>query len=110
MSRTTDLERPRSEAEEFVRRICGLAGFDVEQLPSRARDRSTADARKVLATLGVERWGQKRTALASVLNKNPDVVSFWAGDGARRRKQDPDYKSTLDALDQRLSSSLIANT
>jgi hypothetical protein len=108
--RTTDLERHRLEAAEFVRRICAVAGFDVEQLASRARDRSTADARKVIATLGVERWGQKRTALALVLNKNPDVVSFWAGEGARRRQEDPDYASMLDALDERLSSSLIGKS
>jgi hypothetical protein len=64
----------------------------------------------VIATLGVERWGRKRTALASVLNKNPDVVSFWAGEGALRRQQVPDYASMLDALGERLSSSLIGNT
>jgi putative transposase len=104
--RTTGLERPRLEAKEFVRRICDLAGFDIEQLASRARDRTTADARKVVATLGVERWGQKRTALAAVLNKNPDVVSFWAGEGARRRRGDPRYAALLDELDREMSSSL----
>jgi hypothetical protein len=45
-----------------------------------------------------------------VLNKSPDVVSFWAGDGARRRQQDPDYASMLDALDVRLSSSLTGKS
>jgi hypothetical protein len=45
-----------------------------------------------------------------VLNKNPDVVSFWAGEGARRRQEDPDYASMLDALDERLSSSLIGKS
>jgi hypothetical protein len=78
----------------------------VEQLVSRARDRGTADARKLVATLGVERWRQKRTALAAVLNKNPDVVSFWAGEGARRRQEDADYAAKLDEFDKRLSASL----
>ena len=104
--RTTDLERPRLEAREFIRRVCELAGFDPDQLASRARDRDTANARKVVATLGVERWSQRRTALAAVLNKNPDVVSFWAGEGARRRQEDPDYAAKLDELDGRLSASL----
>lgn len=103
--RTTDLERPPLEATEFVRRVCDLAGFDVDQLASRARDRTAADARKVVATLGVERWAQRRTALAAVLNKNPDVVSFWAGQGARRRQEDPDFAATLDELDRLLSAS-----
>jgi len=56
--------------------------------------------------LGVERWSQKRTALAAVLNKNPDVVSFWAGEGARRRQDDPGYAAKLDELDERLSVAL----
>ncbi len=102
---TTDLERPRMEAHEFVRRVCDLAGFDLNQLASRARDRDTADARKVVAALGVERWAQHRTALAAVLNKNPDVVSFWAGEGARRRQEDPGYAAKLDELDRLLSAS-----
>ena len=106
LGRTTDLERPALEADEFVDRICELAGFDPDQLTSRARDRGTANARKVVATLGVERWSQKRTALAAVLNKNPDVVSFWAGEGARRRQEDPEYAAMLDELDGRLSASL----
>jgi REP element-mobilizing transposase RayT len=105
--RTTDLERPRMEADAFVRRACDLAGFDLHQLASRARDRTTADARKLVATLGVERWGQSRTALATVLNKNPDVVSVWAGEGGRRRQLDPDYAAKLDELD-RLVSALAA--
>jgi hypothetical protein len=40
------------------------------------------------------------------LNKNPDVVSFWAGEGARRRQEDPDYAAKLDELDERLSAAL----
>ena len=104
--RSTGLERPRLEADEFIRRVCDLAGFDVDQLASRARDCGTADARKLVATLGVERWRQNRTELAAVLNKNPDVVSYWAGEGARRRQEDADYTAKLDELDERLSAAL----
>jgi len=104
--RTTDLERPSLEANEFIRRVCDLAGYDLDQLASRARDHNTANARKVVATLGVERWSQRRTDLATVLNKNPDVVSYWAGEGSRRRQEDPDYAAKLDELDENLSASL----
>ncbi|MEJ2147636.1 MAG: hypothetical protein P8020_21150 [Acidobacteriota bacterium] len=38
-----------------------------------------------------------------MLSKNPDVVSFWAGEGARRRQEDPDYAAKLD---ERLSAAL----
>jgi hypothetical protein len=94
------------EADEFIRRVCELAGFDVEQIASSTRDRRTTDTRKVVATLGVERWRQSRIALAAVLNKNPDVVSFWAGEGARRRQEDAEYAAKLNELDERLSGSL----
>jgi hypothetical protein len=85
IGRSTDLERPTLDAEDFVRRVCEIAEFDVEHLASRARDRGTAGKGRLVVTLGVERWRQKGTELAAVLKKNSDVVSFWAGEGARRR-------------------------
>jgi hypothetical protein len=44
------------------------------------------------------------------LNKNPDVVSVWAGEGARRRQEDATYAGKLDELDERLSASLTRMT
>ncbi len=67
---------------------------------SRARDGQTAAARKLIVTLGVERWRQSRTGLARVLQKNPDVVSWWAGEGAKSRANDPAYATELDRLDK----------
>ena len=37
--------------------------------------------RRLVVTLGVERWRQRGTALAEVLQKNADVVSWWVGEG-----------------------------
>jgi hypothetical protein len=59
----------------------------------------------VVATLGVERWAQNRTALAAVLSKNPDVVGFLAGEGARSRREDADCAANLDELDRLLAAS-----
>lgn len=103
LGRSEDLERPRLSAEEFIRGICDLAGFDFDHLASRSRDRQAADARKVISVLGIERWEQNRTEIARVLAKNPDVVSYWAGEGARRRRADPAYAEMLDKLDARLA-------
>jgi putative transposase len=99
LGRSEDLERPRMNAEDFVRGICELAGFDFDHLSSRSRDRQAADARKVISVLGIERWEQSRTEIARVLSKNPDVVSYWAGEGAKRRRADPEYAEMLDELD-----------
>ena len=106
LGRSTDLERPILDAEEFIRRVCELADFDVEYLASRARDRSTAGKRRLVVTLGVERWRQKGTELAAVLKKNSDVVSWWVGEGIRRRLEDEEFAGELDRLDRELSGLL----
>ena len=56
-----------------------------------------------LVTLGIERWRQNRTELAKVLQKNPDVVSWWAGEGATRRMEDAEFAGQLDRMDQELA-------
>ena len=104
--RTTDIERPSLDASDFVRTACDSAGFDAEHLASRARDRETASRRRLIVTLGVERWRQKGTALASVLRKNPDVVSWWVGEGIRRRLEDDEFALKIDLLDEALSKML----
>jgi len=58
-----------------------------------------------VATLGVERWGQRGCELAAVLNKNPDVVSWWVGEGVRRRLEDPEFAQKLEELDEQLAGS-----
>ena len=106
LGRSTDLERPSLAADEFLMRVCELAEIDLEKLASRARDQDTARNRRLVVTLGVERWRQKGTALARVLNKNSDVVSWWVGEGTRRRQEDEEFAARLDTLDSGLSALL----
>ena len=103
LGRSVGIERPRLDSERFVELVCKIAEIDPEQLASRARDHEIAEARRLVVTLGAERWDQNRQDLARVLNKNPDVVSWWVGEGARRRVDDPAFAARLDDLDQRLS-------
>ncbi len=107
LGRSTGLERPALEAAQFIKLVCKTARFDSDQLASRVRDRQTAAKRRMVVTLGVERWGQKGAALAEALNKNPDVVSWWVGEGIRRRLNDRDFAAELDRLDAQLSGALI---
>jgi len=104
LGRSTDLERPTLEAERFVGLVCDLLGVGVENLASRARDSQTALTRRLVVTLGIERWRQNRTALAGVLLKNADVVSWWAGEGARRRIEDEGFAKELNRLDRKLAA------
>ncbi len=92
-------ERPRLEAGEFVAQMCGLLGVDLERVAGRTRDPETAQARRVIATLGVERWQQRCIDLARVMHKNPDVVSWWASLGSRRRLEDADFAARIESLD-----------
>lgn len=100
---STDLERPTLEASRFVELLCQIAGLDLDRLASRARDRETAARRRLVVTLGVERWRQRGIALAKVLNKNPDVVSWWVGEGVRRRLEDADFAKEIDRFDRLLA-------
>jgi REP element-mobilizing transposase RayT len=104
LGRSTDLERPTLDPVVFLNAACDLLDIDIAIVSSRVRDRSTAAARKLIVTLGVERWRQSRTGLARVLQKNPDMVSWWAGQGAKNRINDPNYAAALDRLDEGLSA------
>ena len=102
LGRSTGVERPLLPAAQFVEQVCRLLEAEPGRLASRARDSATAEMRRLVATLGVERWGQRGRDIAAVLDKNPDVVSWWVGEGARRRLEDPEYAQRLDELDQAL--------
>ncbi len=106
LGRSTDLERPTLNAEDFVDLLCKHAELDKDRLASRARDRETASMRRLVVTLGVERWRQRGTALAEVLQKNADVVSWWVGEGVRRRLEDEVFAKELDRLDKELSEAV----
>ena len=56
-----------------------------------------------MATLGIERWGQRAGSLATLMNKHPDAVSRWVSRGAALRSEDPESAQTIDDLDVRLS-------
>lgn len=110
LGRSTEIERPTLDPVVYVETVCGLLGIDMEVVCSRVRDRGTAYARKTIVTLGVERWRQSRVGLARVLQKNPDMVSWWAGEGAKLRTSDPSFAAELDRLDESLASRAAAMT
>ncbi len=62
--------------------------------------------RRLVATLGVERWRQRCKDLAGVLGKNPDVVSYWVVEGVRRRSEDAAFAGRYDDLDEKLEKAV----
>ena len=103
LGRSTGLERPCLEAEDFVALACGLMDVEVSQLASKRQDTSTGRHRRIVASCGIERWGQRTGKLARVLNKHPVVVSRWVREGSRLREEDQEFSAELEALDKALS-------
>ena len=71
---------------------------------SSRRDGKTAALRKLIAAVGVERWGQRAGHLATLLNKHPVAVSRWVADAARLRHDKPAFAEEIESLDRALSS------
>jgi len=105
--RSTGLERPRLEAAEFLTLACESLETEMEFLASTRRDRTRAQLRVLVATVGIERWGQRSGALAPLLRKHPDAVSRWVREGAQRRSTDREFSNAMDDLDVRLSREAI---
>jgi hypothetical protein len=103
LGRSTGLERPHLEAEEFIVLAGGLLDIEVSRLASKRQDSSTGRLRRMIALCGIERWGQRAGKLASVLSKHPVVVSRWVSEGNRLREEDQEFSAALEALDKALS-------
>jgi REP element-mobilizing transposase RayT len=108
VGRSTGLERPKLAADAYLERVCRLLGTDVGRLASRARNSETASLRRLVSTLGIERWEQRASELAIVLDKNPGVVSSWASRGGWERLEDEKFAATVDDIDRRLSLELTS--
>ncbi len=106
--RSTGLERPRLDALAFIDAVCRLLGIEASGLASHRKDRDTTRQRELVASLGIERWGQRASDLARVLGKHPDMVSRWARMAAMRRAEDPELAHRHDELDRELASSIPA--
>ena len=103
LGRSTGLEREHLEVREFVELACSRLGISTELLSGNLKDRKTTKLRQIVATLGIERWGQRAGSLGEALGKHPDVVSRWARSGAERRSTDHEFARLLDELDATLS-------
>ena len=64
----------------------------------------TAALRKLVAAVGIERWGQRAGRLAALLDKHTVAVSRWVGEAARQRRADPEFGEEMKHLDQKLSN------
>ena len=108
LGRSTGLERGRLEAEEYLEAVFSVLGIEPELLMGGRKDRLTMWRRELVATVGIERWGQRAGRIGSLLGKHPDVVSRWARMGATRRAADPEFEKAIQELDTALAESTSA--
>ena len=67
LGRSTGPERAELRAEDFVRRCAAILEIEMDELASRSRQRRVVGARRLVVTLGRERWAQSTNRLAAVL-------------------------------------------
>jgi len=108
LGRSTGLERPTLDANQYLAAACSILNVEFERLSSRRRDQETAALRKLVAAVGVERWGQRAGQLAGLLEKHTVAVSRWVADAARKRQDDPGFERKMLRLDEDLSKWALA--
>ena len=82
----------------------GLLGVTVGELASTQRGSRQVEAREVLGSVAVERWGVGVKELAAVLGKSRDGVGLWVRRAAERRCRDREFAERLDAFDRKLAA------
>ena len=100
LGRSTGPERRPLPADEFIGKGARHLEIDVADLASRTRRRQVVEARRLLLTLGRERWGQKAKDLGAALGKKADTISYLAREGIRQRLEDDDFARRYEALDE----------
>jgi hypothetical protein len=87
LGRSAGPERPEVLAAEFVNACAAILHVGLEELASRSRRRSVVGDRRLIVTLGRERWGQRTKGLAAVLEKSADTVSYLTREGIKLRSR-----------------------
>ena len=100
LGRSTGPERRNLSAAEFIAEGARHLEIDLADLASRKRQRGVVEARRLILTLGRERWGQKAKDLGAALSKKADTVSYLAREGIRQRLEDADFSRRYEALDK----------
>lgn len=102
LGRSTGPERDALSAEEFIERSAAILHVDVADLESRSRQRNVVEARRLVVSLGRERWAQSTKDLASALKKSADTVTYIQCEGVKQRLGDERFSRRYENLDAAL--------
>jgi putative transposase len=98
LGRSTGPERHELSAEEFIQKGAAILHVDVDELTSRSRRSDVVEARRLIITLGRERWAQSTKQLASALQKSADTVTYIQREGVRQRLDDQAFSRRYENL------------
>jgi len=99
LGRSTGPERPDLRAVDFLGACAAVLDIEVDNLASRSRQPAVVQARRLMVSLGRERWRQSTKELATVLDKSADTVSYLTREGIRLRLEDEAFARRFEALD-----------
>jgi putative transposase len=102
LGRSTGPERAELTADEFIARCATVLDMDVADIVSRSRQNHVVDARRLIVTLGRERWAQSTKDLASALGKSADTVTYIQREGVKQRLGDEEFARRYEDLDESL--------
>jgi hypothetical protein len=102
LGRSTGPERDKLSSDEFIRRSAEILRVRVEDLASRSRLQRLVEARRLIVTLGRERWAQGAKDLASVLHKSADTVTYIQREGVKQRLDSRYFAQQYEDLDRLL--------
>jgi len=103
LGRRTRPERDKLTAVEFIERCAAVLGFDVAEIVSRSRASNVVEARRLVVSLGRERWAQSTKALAAALGRSADTVTYIQREGIKQRLEDGEYVRRYEYLDEALT-------
>ena len=86
LGRSTGPERDELTAIAFIERSASVLNLEVAELMSRSRQQHVVEARRLLVSLGRERWGQSTKELASARAKSADPIPIIQREGVRQRR------------------------
>jgi REP element-mobilizing transposase RayT len=99
LGRGTGPERAELTAEDFVNRCAALLDVESAELAGRSRIRRVVEARRLVVSLGRERWGQSTNKLGLVLDKSADTVSYLVREGVKHRLEGEGFADRYEVLD-----------
>ena len=107
--RSLENDRPFVSLTSFVDLFERFSGHSIADLSSPLRTSELIQGRVELTVLAVSRFGLRSSEMATLINKHPSSLTRWLNLGLRQERENLDFRSRLDFLDQQISSAARDN-